>query len=135
MSGADRALPLYCIAVCREITKAHEEVTRGTASELAERFAEGARGEITLVIEGSDEAEVPDDAEELDALIRRRLEAGDSASHSLAAGRRIYVHLVGGRIEVDGELLGEGDGATLSATDRVVFHGETRAEALVFDLP
>lgn len=69
------------------------------------------------------------------SLYQLRLGAGDSASHSLAAGRRIYVHLVGGRIEVDGELLGEGDGATLSATDRVVFHGETRAEALVFDLP
>jgi quercetin 2,3-dioxygenase len=69
------------------------------------------------------------------SLYQLRLGAGHSASHSLAEGRRIYVHVVGGRIEVDGEVLGEGDGATLSATDRVLFRGESRAEALVFDLP
>ncbi len=39
--------------VCRELTKLHEEVARGTAAELAERFAEGARGEICLVVEGA----------------------------------------------------------------------------------
>jgi len=39
------------IAVCRELTKVHQEVVRGSAAELAERFAEGARGEITLVVE------------------------------------------------------------------------------------
>jgi 16S rRNA (cytidine1402-2'-O)-methyltransferase len=38
------------VAVCRELTKLHEEVVRGRASELAERFAEGARGELVLVI-------------------------------------------------------------------------------------
>jgi 16S rRNA (cytidine1402-2'-O)-methyltransferase len=39
------------VAVCRELTKAHEEVVRGSAAELAERFA-GAppRGEVVLVV-------------------------------------------------------------------------------------
>jgi 16S rRNA (cytidine1402-2'-O)-methyltransferase len=37
-------------AVCRELTKHFEEVVRGTASELAERFAEPPKGEIVLVI-------------------------------------------------------------------------------------
>jgi 16S rRNA (cytidine1402-2'-O)-methyltransferase len=38
-------------AVCRELTKLHEEVARGTAAELAERFAQTPpRGEIVLVI-------------------------------------------------------------------------------------
>jgi 16S rRNA (cytidine1402-2'-O)-methyltransferase len=38
-------------AVCRELTKAHEEVVRGTAAELAARYAEGPpKGEIVLVI-------------------------------------------------------------------------------------
>lgn len=40
-------------AVCRELTKLHEEVARGTLAELAERFAEGARGEIVLVVGGA----------------------------------------------------------------------------------
>ena len=44
------------VAVCRELTKLHEEVTRGTARALAERFAEGTRGEIVLVIGPADGA-------------------------------------------------------------------------------
>jgi len=39
--------------VCRELTKLHEEVARGTAAELAEKFAEGTRGEICLVVAGA----------------------------------------------------------------------------------
>jgi 16S rRNA (cytidine1402-2'-O)-methyltransferase len=39
------------VAVCRELTKLHEEVVRGTASSLAERYAEvPPRGEVVLVI-------------------------------------------------------------------------------------
>jgi 16S rRNA (cytidine1402-2'-O)-methyltransferase len=40
-------------AVCRELTKLHEEVARGTLVELAEQFADGARGEIALVVAGA----------------------------------------------------------------------------------
>ena len=45
------------VAVCRELTKLHEEVARGTARELAERFAQGTRGEIVLVIGPAAKAE------------------------------------------------------------------------------
>jgi 16S rRNA (cytidine1402-2'-O)-methyltransferase len=38
------------VAVCRELTKRFEEVVRGTASELAERFSEPPKGEITIVL-------------------------------------------------------------------------------------
>ena len=42
------------VAVCRELTKLHEEVVRGTAAELAERYAEeGPRGEVVLVFGGA----------------------------------------------------------------------------------
>src|SRR5438046_1343299 len=37
------------VAVCRELTKRFEEVVRGTAVELAKRFASPPKGEITLV--------------------------------------------------------------------------------------
>jgi 16S rRNA (cytidine1402-2'-O)-methyltransferase len=40
-------------AVCRELTKLHEEVKRGSVAELANYFAEGARGEIALVLAGA----------------------------------------------------------------------------------
>jgi 16S rRNA (cytidine1402-2'-O)-methyltransferase len=38
------------VAVCRELTKRFEEVARGTAKHLAERFSGGVKGEITIVI-------------------------------------------------------------------------------------
>ena len=63
------------VAVCRELTKLHEEVVRGTAAELAARYAEEApRGEVVLVIGAADEAEAPL-APALDAL-RRLVDAG-----------------------------------------------------------
>jgi 16S rRNA (cytidine1402-2'-O)-methyltransferase len=42
--------PGRLVVVCRELTKIHEEVVRGTAAELAERFAGGTRGEVVLVV-------------------------------------------------------------------------------------
>jgi 16S rRNA (cytidine1402-2'-O)-methyltransferase len=38
------------VAVCRELTKRFEEVVRGSAAALAERFAEPPKGELTLVL-------------------------------------------------------------------------------------
>ena len=58
LSTIAEVLPLRQIAVCRELTKLHEEVARGTAAELVEVFAAraeepgGIRGEIALVIDG-----------------------------------------------------------------------------------
>lgn len=40
-------------AVCRELTKLHEEVRRGTLGELAEWAAAGVRGEICIVVGGA----------------------------------------------------------------------------------
>lgn len=46
-------------AVCRELTKLHEEIRRGTTAELARVYeAEEPRGEVTLVIEAGELPEV-----------------------------------------------------------------------------
>ena len=58
------------IAVCREMTKVHEEVFRGSISDAIEHFAE-PRGEFTLVIAGSDDSEAPASDEEALALASR----------------------------------------------------------------
>src|SRR5439155_20546368 len=42
--------PKRQVAVCRELTKRFEEIVRGDAEELAERFTEPPKGEITLVL-------------------------------------------------------------------------------------
>jgi 16S rRNA (cytidine1402-2'-O)-methyltransferase len=44
------SMPDRPAAVCRELTKRFEEVMHGTVAELAERFAEPPRGEITVVL-------------------------------------------------------------------------------------
>ncbi|HEU4702558.1 MAG TPA: 16S rRNA (cytidine(1402)-2'-O)-methyltransferase [Conexibacter sp.] len=63
------------VAVCRELTKLHEEVVRGTAAELAERYAQQApKGEVVLVVGAAPEQEAPV-APALDAL-RRLVDAG-----------------------------------------------------------
>ena len=41
------------VAVCRELTKRFEEVVRGSARELAERFGTPPKGEVTLVLGGA----------------------------------------------------------------------------------
>ena len=43
-------LPDRPVAVCRELTKRFEEVVRGSAAEVAERFPEPPKGELTLVV-------------------------------------------------------------------------------------
>ena len=55
--GADRQA-----AVCRELTKMHEEIRRGPLGELTEWAAAGVRGEIVIVVAGAEPANIPLDA-------------------------------------------------------------------------
>jgi 16S rRNA (cytidine1402-2'-O)-methyltransferase len=75
LAAVDPARP---VAVCRELTKVHEEVVRGTAASLAERYAgEPPRGEIVIVIGGAPAASGLDPAA-VDA-VRRLVDAGARA--------------------------------------------------------
>jgi 16S rRNA (cytidine1402-2'-O)-methyltransferase len=49
-------------AVCRELTKTHEEVARGTLADLVAWAAEGVRGEVTVVVSGAVAAPLADPA-------------------------------------------------------------------------
>ena len=90
------------VAVCRELTKLHEEVFRGAAGEAARHFSAGVKGEIVLVIRGGTEVELVDLQEAVD-LARRYVAEGESPSRAAAkaareSGRRraeIYERLVG----------------------------------------
>jgi 16S rRNA (cytidine1402-2'-O)-methyltransferase len=90
------------VAVCRELTKLHEEVFRGTAREAAGRFSEGVKGEIVLVIRGRTGIE-PADIEEVVELARHYVAEGDVPSRAAARAAResgrskgeIYDRLVG----------------------------------------
>jgi 16S rRNA (cytidine1402-2'-O)-methyltransferase len=61
--------PQRQVAVCRELTKAHEEIVRGSAAELAERYADSPpRGEVVLVLAPTEAAESAADEAALEAL-------------------------------------------------------------------
>jgi 16S rRNA (cytidine1402-2'-O)-methyltransferase len=79
-----RATPDRPAAVCRELTKRFEEVARGSLSELADRFAEAPKGEVTLVV-GAAEVAAGDEAL-----------AGEAVAELVAAGlsRRGATNLV-----------------------------------------
>ena len=63
------------VAVCRELTKLHEEIVRGTAAELAARYrAQQPRGEIVLVIGPAPIRAV--DLEQPLAAVQRLVDAG-----------------------------------------------------------
>ena len=63
--GGDRAA-----AVCRELTKTHEEVRRGGLADLVVWAADGVRGEVTIVVSGAAAgADVPTDPASLAALV------------------------------------------------------------------
>ncbi|HZO34964.1 MAG TPA: SAM-dependent methyltransferase, partial [Gaiellaceae bacterium] len=64
------------IAVCRELTKRFEEVVRGTAAELAGRFDEPPKGEITLVLAPPGDAPDTAGAESAVAAVAELVAAG-----------------------------------------------------------
>lgn len=74
-------------ALARELTKVHEEVVRGTLPELADAVgARGARGELTLVIEGSVAEPAAEQApEDLARAVADHVEAGMTKKEAIAA--------------------------------------------------
>lgn len=82
--GSDRAA-----AVCRELTKTHEEVRRGGLGELAAWAADGVRGEITLVVAGADPAEVSTSPEDLRVRVADLEAQGRTRKEAIAETARV----------------------------------------------
>ena len=98
------------LAVCRELTKLHEEVARGTAAELLQHFEAGVRGEITLLVEAGDgtrdEGAVLEAAEErarlaLAAGSRPKEVARQLAAETTLAGHEAYARVQALRAETE----------------------------------
>jgi 16S rRNA (cytidine1402-2'-O)-methyltransferase len=78
--GEDRAA-----AVCRELTKTHEEVRRGPLGSLVAWAADGVRGEVTIVVEGSSGAPaVATDPGSLRAAVAELEETGSTRKEAIA---------------------------------------------------
>ncbi|MCH2186396.1 16S rRNA (cytidine(1402)-2'-O)-methyltransferase, partial [Myxococcota bacterium] len=106
--GGDRPA---CVA--RELTKLHEDVVRGDLETLAKTFSESVRGEITLVVEGTEAtreltARLLIEEEEVDRRIlqltqdgkRPREIAAQLSSLSELPRREIYARAVSAREEI-----------------------------------
>ncbi|KHK98522.1 16S rRNA methyltransferase [Microbacterium mangrovi] len=89
--GADRPA-----AVCRELTKLHEEVRRGGLGELAQWAADGVRGEIVVVVGGAP-ARVIDFSDAVTQVLelvrggtRLKDAAGEVSAHTGHSSRELY---------------------------------------------
>jgi len=95
--------PTTSLAVCRELTKLHEEVFRGTAKEAVGHFSGPAKGEIVLVVRGGT-AKVEETIDEAVHRARGYVAEGETPSRAAAraareSGRRrgeVYERLVEG---------------------------------------
>jgi 16S rRNA (cytidine1402-2'-O)-methyltransferase len=78
--GADRPG-----AVCRELTKTHEEVRRGPLGELVTWAADGVRGEVTVVVSGAEPGStIGTDPDSLRAAVAEREEDGMTRKEAIA---------------------------------------------------
>ena len=85
--GADRRA-----AVCRELTKTHEEIRRGGLGELADWAADGVRGEVTIVVSGATEALPNTDPAEWRALVAALEAEGATRKDAIVeAARRLGI--------------------------------------------
>jgi 16S rRNA (cytidine1402-2'-O)-methyltransferase len=91
------AAPRRAVAVCRELTKKFEEVVRGDAADVAARFVEPPKGEITLVLGPESESPTEDHtdavaavAELVGAGVPRRQAADVVARLTGAARNELY---------------------------------------------
>lgn len=72
--------------VCRELTKVHEEVVRGSLGELVEWAAGGVLGEITVVLEGSQpQADIVALVAEVEALVDAGARVKDACAEVIAS--------------------------------------------------
>jgi 16S rRNA (cytidine1402-2'-O)-methyltransferase len=73
-------------AVCRELTKVHEEVVRGSLSELAAWASDGVLGEVTVVLAGATpRADLPTLVAQASALVDGGMGVKDACAQVIAA--------------------------------------------------
>lgn len=91
------------------------------------------RGRLRLVI--SPDGQEGSLSVHQDARVYAGLFDGDErASHRVPPGRYAYLHVARGSVEVNGQRLGEGDGARVREAGELEFSQGDAAEVLVFDL-
>ena len=112
-----------------------EPGVKGIAPSYEEKHFDAAskRGKLRLVAssdarEGS--VKIHQDASLYAALV----DGAEKVTHTLAAGRRAYVHVARGGVSVNGETLAAGDALKVSGLFEITLEHGDKAEVLLFDL-
>jgi quercetin 2,3-dioxygenase len=96
--------------------------------------APGSEGESKVLVISPDgrenSAAIAQDAD----VFRLRLKAGESASHTLRAGRGAWLQVIRGSITLNGKHLEAGDAASVEQDDTLNLTASADSEALLFDL-
>ncbi len=113
-----------------------EPAVRGIAPEYQQKAFDPAerRGRLRLVVspDGADGSlPIHQDACLYDAL----LAPGETVSHAPAAGRRAYLHVVRGAVDLNDRPMATGDGAKIADEPALFVRASADAEILLFDLP
>jgi redox-sensitive bicupin YhaK (pirin superfamily) len=113
-----------------------EPAKRGVKPSYEEkRFdADSKRGRLRLIA-SPDGAEGSVTIHQDARLYAAILEGADAVEHAVAEGRRVYVHVIKGAVEVNGQPLSGGDAIKLTRETRVRLANAKAAEILLFDLP
>jgi 16S rRNA (cytidine1402-2'-O)-methyltransferase len=84
--AVDALGPARRAVVCRELTKTHEEIVRGTLGELADWASEGVLGEITVVLVGAPpKADLATLVAEVNVLVDAGARVKDACAEVIAA--------------------------------------------------
>jgi redox-sensitive bicupin YhaK (pirin superfamily) len=92
------------------------------------------RGRLRLVVSG-DGAEGSVTIHQDARMYAGLFDGAETAQLAVAAGRRVYVHVVKGELSVQGEELAAGDALKLTDVTQLALRDGRQAEVLVFDLP
>src|SRR5262249_278498 len=107
---------------------------RGIKPQYGERSAASVKeGEVALIASKSGRdgsMAINQDAN----LLLARLNAGQKAAVKLDAGRHAWVHVAEGELTVNGEKLRAGDAIALSNESAIELAGDSKSQALIFDL-
>ena len=92
---------------------------------VADRFAR-----IAAAAPGEDEVRLVQDAE----IWAAKIDEGHDASHALKPGRRAWVQVARGEIEINGQELKAGDAVAITGEPEITLHANSPCEVLLFDL-
>ena len=123
-SEPTHSLQIWILPGARGIAPSYEQKTIAPES-VANRF-----GRIAAPDPGDNEVRLVQDAE----IWSARLDAGAEASHALKPGRRAWLQIVRGEIDLAGMVLKQGDGAAVTDETALRLSAREPAELLLFDL-